>query len=183
MTDKQVQQNENINEKDESQTNLSIERSCLAKAGKYLTFSVGNEEYGFEILKVMEIIGIMDITAIPHVPQYVKGVINLRGKVIPVLSLRKKFNMPEIEYDSETCIINVNVNNLLIGIVIDRVLEVLDIEEENIEPPPSSDIAGNTDFILGMGKVGDKVKILLNIDKILTDDLKVIGGIKKDVED
>jgi len=179
MTDKQVRQNENIKGKEEPQNSLTIDKSCLAEAGKYLTFSVGNEEYGFEILKVMEIIGIMDITAIPHVPEYVKGVINLRGKVIPVLSLRKKFNMSEIEYDAETCIINVNVNNLLIGIVIDRVLEVLDIDQENIEPPPNSDIAGNTDFILGMGKVGDKVKILLNIDKILTDDLKSIGSLNK----
>lgn len=149
----------------------------VAKSGKYLTFALGKEEYGLEILKVMEIIGIMEITAVPQVPEYVKGVINLRGKVIPVISLRRKFDMEEIEHTAETCIIVVNITDILIGIVIDKVQEVLDISQESIEPPPGNGITGKTDYILGIGKVGDKVKILLNIDKILLEDMDEIEKI------
>ncbi len=159
---------------------VSEEKANLkfAQEGKYLTFALGREEYGLEILKVMEIIGIMEITAVPQVPEYVKGVVNLRGKVIPVVSLRRKFVMEEIDYTDETCIIVVRLNEVLVGIVIDKVQEVLDIEQKNIEPPPSSGITGKTDYILGIGKVGDTVKILLNIDKILLDDEAILEGIE-----
>jgi purine-binding chemotaxis protein CheW len=158
----------------QSQIKAAVSGDALAQAGKYLTFALGREEYGLEILKVMEIIGIMDITAVPQVPEYVKGVINLRGKVIPVISLRRKFGMQEIEYTAETCIIVVNLGEILVGIVIDKVQEVLDIPKDNIEDPPSSGVTGKTDYILGIGKVGDAVKILLNIDKILLDDMSAI---------
>ncbi len=151
----------------------------VAQEGKYLTFALGKEDYGIEILKVMEIIGIMEITAVPQVPEYVKGVINLRGKVIPVISLRRKFEMGEIDYTPETCIIVVNLDSVLIGIVIDKVQEVLDIAKDNIEPPPSSGVAGKTDYILGIGKVGEEIKILLNIDKILLDDMSVLETIEE----
>ena len=164
---------------DKRYANASSGGQTRAQAGKYLTFALGREEYGLEILKVMEIIGIMEITAVPQVPEYVKGVINLRGKVIPVISLRRKFGMEEIENTSETCIIVINLEDILVGIVIDKVEEVLDIGDEDIEPPPSSGVTGTTDYILGMGKVGDSVKILLNIDKILIDDLKTIQNIEK----
>ncbi|MCD6459795.1 purine-binding chemotaxis protein CheW [bacterium] len=179
MNDNKENQAEVFDQRKITEKLNKVDSQKLAKPGKYLTFSIGNEEYGVEILKVMEIIGIMDITAIPHVPKYVKGVINLRGKVIPVISLRLKFGMKEIPFDSETCIINVNLNNILIGILIDRVLEVLDITKEDIEPSPCSEVVGKTDFILGMGKVGDKVKILLNIDNILTDDLSSLERVCK----
>jgi len=151
----------------------------VAQEGKYLTFALGKEDYGIEILKVMEIIGIMEITAVPQVPNYVKGVINLRGKVIPVISLRIKFDMGEIDYTPETCIIVVNLDDVLIGIVIDKVQEVLDIGKESISPPPSSGVAGKTDYILGIGKVVDGIKILLNIDKILLDDMSELENVDK----
>lgn len=147
----------------------------LAQEGKYLTFALGKEDYGIEILKVREIIGMINITSIPHMPNYVKGVINLRGKVIPVINLRLKFGMPEIEAMAETCIIVITINDLLIGLIIDRVREVLDIKQNNIEPPPNFNNTHQTDFILGMGKVGDKVKILLNIEKILGDDMAIVA--------
>jgi purine-binding chemotaxis protein CheW len=144
---------------------------AIAKEGKYLTFALGHEEYGLEILGVREIIGLMDITAVPQVPGYVKGVINLRGKVIPVIDLRLKFCMEKIDYTNETCIIVLNVNNTLMGIIVDRVCEVLDIAKDNIEPAPSFGTKVHTDFITGMGKVGEKVKILLAIERVLTEDI------------
>ncbi len=134
---------------------------------KYLTFKLADEEYGVEILKVREINGVMDITAVPRMPIYMKGVINLRGKVIPVVDLRLKFGLDEIEHTEQTCIIVVDVGNE-IGIIVDTVCEVLDIKGDNVEPPPSMGGSVDTSFILGMGKVGDTVKILLDIDKVLT---------------
>ncbi len=145
-----------------------------AKEGKYLTFVLGHEEYGLEILQVREIIGLMDITAVPKVPEYVKGVINLRGKIIPVIDLRLKFGMEKINYTNETCIIVLNVADMLMGIVVDRVSEVLDISQDRIEPTPKFGTSVHTDFITGIGKVGDKVKILLNIERVLTEDAGLI---------
>lgn len=148
--------------------------TTMAKEGKYLTFVLGREEYGLEILQVREIIGLMEITAVPQVPEYIKGVINLRGKVIPVVDLRLKFNMPKVDYTNETCIIVLNVSDMAMSILVDRVSEVLDILQQDIEPPPSFGTKLKTDFITGMGKVGGKVKILLDIAKILTEDLAII---------
>jgi purine-binding chemotaxis protein CheW len=151
-----------------------IEQSNKAlqdKEGKYLTFALGSEEYGLEILKVREIIGYMAITAVPQTPSYVKGVINLRGQVIPVIDLRAKFGMETAKVTEETCIIVVEINQssrkFSTGIVVDHVQEVLDIDGESIESAPQFDSTVNTDFILGMGKVGETVKILLDIDKVL----------------
>lgn len=136
--------------------------------GKYLTFILCNEEYGLEILKVREIISMINVTMVPQTPDFIKGVINLRGKVIPVIDLRLKFGMPETDYTKETCNIVVDVHGLLMGIVVDTVSEVLDIAEADIEPPPSFGSKIATDFILGMGKVKGKIKILLDIGKILS---------------
>lgn len=136
--------------------------------GKYLTFVLGGEEYGLEILKVREIIGVMDITSVPQTPVFVKGVINLRGKVIPVIDLRLKFGMEEAQPTDETCIIVVDIGGSLIGIFVDTVSEVLDVTADQIEPPPSFGSAIDTAFILGMGKIKGKVKILLDIDKVLS---------------
>ncbi len=134
--------------------------------GKYLTFCLAGEEYGVEILKVRESIGIMDITAIPQVPSEVKGVINLRGKVIPVIDLRLKFGLDPAEYTEQTCIVVVDVGSL-VGVIVDTVQEVLDIPSAQIDPPPPLGAAVDTSFVLGMGKVKDDVKILLDIDKVL----------------
>ncbi|HQL53921.1 MAG TPA: chemotaxis protein CheW, partial [Phycisphaerae bacterium] len=130
---------------------------------KYLTFSLAAEEYGLEILKVREIIGIMDITAMPQMPPYVKGVINLRGKVIPVIDLRTKFGLESAEYTEQTCIVVVDVGSL-VGVIVDTVQEVLDIDGTQIDPPPPLGASVDTTFIMGMGKVKDDVKILLDID-------------------
>jgi len=139
------------------------------RGGKYLTFKLADEEYGVEILKVREINGVMDITAVPQMPSFMKGVINLRGKVIPVIDLRRRFGIEEIEHTEQTCIIVVDVGKE-IGIITDTVSEVLDIPGANIEPPPSMGGSVDTSFILGMGKVGEAVKILLDIDKVLTNE-------------
>ncbi len=141
------------------------------KGGKYLTFALGREEYGLEILKVREIIGYMDITAVPRTPSYVKGVINLRGQVIAVIDLRSKFGMETAERTEQTCVIVVEIRQggrkLSTGIIVDHVSEVLDIAGEKIEEPPTFGASVDTDFILGMGKIGDSVKILLDIDRVL----------------
>jgi len=149
---------------------VAIEEAVPAaseESGKFLTFQLKNEEYGLEILKVREIIGVMDITTVPRTPDFVKGVLNLRGKVIPVIDLRLKFGLDAADYGRRTCIIVVNVNSLEMGIVVDTVSEVMDIGSENIEETPSFGATLNTDYILGMGKVAGKVKILLDIDKVL----------------
>ncbi len=142
------------------------------KTGKYLTFSLAKESYGIGILKVKEIIGMMPITAVPRTPDFVKGVINLRGKVIPIIDLRLKFSMDSIEYSERTCIIVVEIDSesgtVLIGIVVDAVSEVMNIGEEDIEPPPAFGTHLDTDYITGMAKTEDDVKILLNIDKVLS---------------
>ncbi|MBN1806859.1 MAG: purine-binding chemotaxis protein CheW [Sedimentisphaerales bacterium] len=157
------------------------QRANLEKEGKYLTFALANEEYGLEILKVREIIGYMDITAVPQTPAYVKGVINLRGQVIPVIDLRAKFGMETTDITEETCIIVVETGqdgrSFSTGIVVDHVEEVLDIAGENIEDAPQFGSSVNTDFILGMGKIGESVKILLDIDRVLVgDDFSNLGG-------
>lgn len=148
----------------------TVERTRAA-AGKYLTFALGHEEFGLEILKVREIIGYMPITAIPQTPSYVKGVINLRGQVIPVVDLRAKFAMDTAVTTSETCIIVVETTQgagkCNTGIVVDRVRDVLDVLDENIEDSPNFGAGVDTDCILGMGKIGDSVKILLDIDRVL----------------
>jgi purine-binding chemotaxis protein CheW len=137
------------------------------RAGKYLTFVLASEDYGVEILKVREIIGLMETTAVPGMPPYVNGVINLRGKVIPVIDMRTKFGMDSAEHTSETCIIVVDVRGSLIGVVVDKVSEVLDILTEEIEDSPNVGVAVENDFILGMAKSKGRVKILLDIDRVL----------------
>jgi len=151
-----------------------LSQSVVDKEGKYLTFALAQEEYGLEILKVREIIGYMDITAVPQTPHHVKGVINLRGQVIPVVDLRAKFGMDTTDVTEETCIIVVEIiqgnRNFQTGIVVDHVQEVLDIAGADIEEAPQFGTSVDTDFILGMGKIGDSVKILLDIDKVLAGD-------------
>ena len=144
------------------------------REGKYLSFFLDREEYGIGILKVKEIIGMMPITPIPQTPEYVKGVINLRGKVIPVIDLRLRFGMAEIAYTDRTCIIVVEFSSasgrLHTGIVVDAVSEVLNIKGSDIEDTPTFGTKLSTDFVLGMAKIGSGVKILLDIDRVLAKD-------------
>ncbi|HNU31868.1 MAG TPA: chemotaxis protein CheW [Sedimentisphaerales bacterium] len=150
---------------------MNQNKSALDRDGKYLTFALAQEQYGLEILKVREIIGYMDVTAVPQTPHYVKGVINLRGQVIPVVDLRAKFGMEAVDVTDQTCIIVVEINQgqrkSNTGIIVDRVQEVLDIDCKDIEEAPQFGVSVSTDFILGMAKVGESVKILLDIDKVL----------------
>ena len=145
-----------------------------ALAGKYLTFALGDEEYGVQVLKVREIIKMMDITSVPQVPRYVKGLINLRGKVIPVVDLRLKFSFPEHGYTERTCIIVVEValaaSNVMMGIIVDAVSEVLTIATDEIEHTPEFGERVTTDYMKGVAKVKGRVKILLDLDRVLGTD-------------
>ena len=151
------------------------------KEGKYLTFTLANEEYGISILKIREIIGMMPITSVPRTPEFVKGVINLRGKVIPVMDLRLKFCMDAIDYTDRTCIIVVEIESqagtVQIGTVVDSVSEVLNVGGNDIEETPSFGTKLDTEYILGMAKMEGGVKILLDIDKVLNDE--EIAALKK----
>jgi purine-binding chemotaxis protein CheW len=144
----------------------------MENEGKYLTFQLAKEGYGIGILKVREIIGMLPVTPVPQTPLFLKGVINLRGQVIPVVDLRLKFGLMEEEYTERTSIIVVEVkglaNNIPIGIVVDTVSEVINIQAHEIEPAPSFGASINTNFILGMAKTEGGVKILLNIDQVLS---------------
>ena len=142
--------------------------------GKFLTFILGDEIYGIEILKAREIIGLMEITTVPQTPDYMKGVINLRGKVIPVIDLRMKFAMQEEEHTQETCVIVVEVNGTSIGLIVDSVSEVSDINGADIEDSPSFGQGIDTSFIMGLGKVKEEIIVLLDIETVLsTEELKM----------
>lgn len=158
-------------------------KAAADKESKYLTFALDNEEYGIGILKVKEIIGMMSITSVPQTPGFVKGVINLRGKVIPVVDLRLKFGMQELGYTERTCIIVVEIagdgGETQIGIVVDAVSEVLNIKGDDVEETPAFGAALKTDFILGMAKIEGGVKILLDIDKVLSrEEFEVMSDVK-----
>ncbi len=157
---------------DETKTMDQAVRAMGEREGKYLTFSLAEEEYGIGILKIKEIIGMMPVTSVPQTPEFVKGVINLRGKVIPVMDLRLRFGMESIDYTDRTCIIVVEIETeggtVLIGIVVDSVSEVLNIKSEDTEDAPAFGAKLNTDYILGMAKTEGGVKILLDIDKVLS---------------
>ena len=145
-----------------------------AMEGKYLTFTLEKEEFGIGILTVKEIIGMMAITPIPRTPDWVLGVINLRGKVIPVVDLRLKFSMQSRPFDERTCIVVVEMGSgksmLSIGLVVDAVNEVVNIKQDDVEQPPRFGTDTDTQYILGMAKSGDRVKILLDINMVLSGD-------------
>jgi purine-binding chemotaxis protein CheW len=160
----------NLREKlDEDLLEENYEEEEDTQEDKYLTFVISKEEYGIEIRYVTEIIGIQNITEVPNMPLYVKGVINLRGKVIPVIDVRLRFGVVERAYDDRTCIIVINIDDQSVGLIVDRVSEVLDIPKSEVEPPPKVRKGESSRFIQGMGKVGDKVKIILNAYQLLFD--------------
>lgn len=134
---------------------------------RYLTFRISDEDYGIEIKYVTEIIGIQKITEVPDMPDFVKGVINLRGQVIPVMDVRTRFNIKPREYDDRTCVIVISIKENTIGLVVDTVNEVRDIPEENVSPPPKIAKGSSSRYIQGMGRVGEEVKILLNVEQLL----------------
>jgi len=142
------------------------------RAGKYLTFQLGHEEFAIPVLCVREIMGVQEITAVPQTPGYVKGVINLRGKVIPVVDLRLKFALPEVDYTQRTCIVVVQIqgeaDQLMIGVIVDAVSEVLSLQAGEIEDTPDFGNGVATPYLLGLAKIKGKVKILLDIDQVLS---------------
>lgn len=154
------------------------------QTNKFLTFMLDDEYYGIPILKVKEIIGMMTITQVPRMPEFMKGVINLRGKIIPVMDLRIKFGMDKMSYHDRTCIIVVEMetgtDRKLTGVVVDSVSEVMDISPENIEPPPAYNGASvDQEFLTGLGKVKERVVMLLDTDKILTaTEIKALVGVE-----
>ena len=145
--------------------------------GKYMTFKSGNEYFGLEIQYVNTIIQLQPITAIPETEDYIKGLLNLRGKVIPVIDVRLRFKQPPLDYNDRTCIIVINVKSMMVGLIVEQIAEVVEISESNILPPPSIGRIdkGHNKYVYGIGKVGDTVKLLLDPDKLLNDeDLSVV---------
>lgn len=154
--------------KETVQSKLAELASAGNRAGKFLTFYLADEEYGLEILKVREIIGMLPITRVPRTPHFLLGVINLRGKVIPVVDLRLKFGLAKAQHTEETCTIVVQAHGMDMGIAVDKVSEVLDITAGDIEDTPSFGTEVHTEYIMGIGKTQGRVRILLDIDKILS---------------
>jgi purine-binding chemotaxis protein CheW len=167
-----------------AEANERVPAAQDARPGKYLVFELNGEECCIQVLKVREIMGLQDITAVPQTPAYVRGVINLRGKVIPVVDLRLKFGLPETEYTQRTCIIVVQVEKdgrkMLMGIVVDSVAEVLNLVASDIEDTPNFGQGVSTPYLLGIAKVKGRVKLLLHIDEVMTSqELHGLDGLKK----
>ena len=140
--------------------------------GKYMTFKSGEEYYGLKIQYVNEIIGFQEITPVPETEDYIMGLINLRGKIIPVIDVHRRFNQEPFEYDDRTCIIVVDVKSTVVGLIVEKIAEVVEIQEENILPPPSISRVdrGQNKYLYGIGKVGDTVKLLLDPERLLNDE-------------
>ncbi len=147
--------------------------------GKFLTFSLGSEYYGIDIMYVTEIVGIQPITVVPELPEFIKGIINLRGKIIPVMDARLKFKKEPKEYNDRTCIIVIDVLELSIGIIVDAVSEVLNISDDNIVPPPNINSTGRK-YIKSVGKSNDQVTLILDCEKLLNEnEIDEIKGAKE----
>ena len=146
-----------------------LEQQEDTQKGRFLTFPLGEESYGIEIKYVTEIIGIQPITEVPELPEYIRGIINLRGKIIPVMDARLRFKKPFMEYNDRTCVIVIDVGDISIGLIVDSVSEVISITDENIVPTPSIQKINNR-YIKGIGKTGNEVKLLLDCDKLLNED-------------
>jgi purine-binding chemotaxis protein CheW len=164
----------------ESKMSDTNKQTIRVAKNKFLTFFLGDEEYGVDISKVREIIAMMKITAVPKTPDYVVGVINLRGSIIPVIDTRARFDMPKIEYDEQTAIIIIEINKLSIGFVVDKVEEVLSVDAENISEPPKFGSNINTDFIKNIARVGDAVVMVLDLELIFeAEELSALDSISK----
>nr|WP_320116097.1 chemotaxis protein CheW [uncultured Desulfuromonas sp.] len=148
--------------------NHMVETVDVSHKDLYLTFQIGSEDFGIDIAHVIEIIGIQRITVVPDMPHYIKGVINLRGKVISVMDVRLRFGMEQREYDERTCVVVVNVGEDTVGLIVDRVNEVVEIGRKQIQPVPH--LQKNEDYIMGLGKLGDDVKILIDVDRLVRED-------------
>lgn len=139
----------------------------VVEGGKFLTFFLGKEEYAIEILKVQEIIGLMSITPVPRMPDYIRGVLNLRGKIVPVMNLRTRFGLELIEDTNETCIIVIQQNKYLMGLLVDKVSDVVNIKTEEIEEVPSVGVADQSEYLAGLGKARGSVKMIVDVQKVV----------------
>ncbi len=154
-----------------------LEQEEDTQKGKYLIFTIGAEEYGMEIRYITEIIGIQPITEVPETQAYIRGITNLRGKIIPVIDARLRFRMPVREYDKKTCIIVIDINDLSIGLIVDSVSEVLELRDEDIVPPPDIN-KGVRRYVKGIGKATSGVKLLLDCERLLSDEeMETLGSI------
>ena len=158
----------NLNEMIDSE--MEIEEDT--QKDKYLVFTIDKEKYGIEIKYVIEIIGIQTITKVPELDDYIKGIINLRGKIIPVMDVRVRFKKPVMEYDDRTCIVVVDVGELTVGLIVDRVSEVVNISEDQVVLPPVTSKKAKNKYINGIGKIGEEVRLLIDCNKLLNDDDK-----------
>lgn len=164
----------------ESEVTLQDSIKTENHENKYLSFKLGKEEYGINIKYITEIIGLQNITHLPELPVYVKGVINLRGKVIPVIDVRLRFGKEERAYDERTCMIVTHINEMSVGLIVDMVSEVLDIASKQIDPPPKMSKSAESRFIQGLGKVEEEVKIILDINNLLyEDDMELIANVNQ----
>jgi purine-binding chemotaxis protein CheW len=159
---------------DEDEDDLELEED--SQKDKFLTFRIGEEGYGMDIRHITEIIGIQKITPVPDMPDYVVGVINLRGTVIPIMNVRRRFGLPIKEYDPRTCIIVINLDEASLGLIVDEVSEVITITEDCLEPPPRVSRGPNSRFIQSLGRVGDEARMILDTRKILYDDEPARAG-------
>jgi purine-binding chemotaxis protein CheW len=166
----------------ESQTGILAEGADDTLENRYLTFNLEHEEYGVEIRYVTEIVGIQPITELPDTPHYLRGVINLRGKVIPVIEVRARFGLEAREYDDRTCIIVVNIRSTSVGLIVDRVAEVTEIPEDLVEEPPNVEMGVASQYISGLGRGENSVKILLDLDVLLFHDQTMAGAIESATE-
>lgn len=153
-----------------AQTEMSIFEEEDTQKDKYLTFSIGKEDYGIAIEHVTEIVGIQAITEVPELPPYIRGIINLRGKIIPVMDVRLRFGKEFKEYNDRTCTIVIEVGDVSIGLIVDTVAEVLTIPERDVVPPPQVGKGCEQRYINGIGKIGNSVKLLLDCEKLLHDE-------------
>lgn len=153
----------------ENKEAVADEQDQPVEGGKFLSFFLGEEEYAIKILKVQEIIGLMPITPVPRMPEYVKGVLNLRGKIVPVMNLRTRFGLQEVEYTEETCVIVVQENEYLMGVIVDKVSEVANIEGNQIEEVPSMGAGEQSEYLSGIGKVKEQVKMIVDVKRVLFD--------------
>lgn len=154
--------NQKLQEYDESEEDTQKD--------KYLTFTLGNDFFGIDILYVTEIIGLQQITPVPDLPEHIKGIINLRGKIIPVMDIRLRFKKEFREYDERTCIIVVDIGDISIGLIVDRVSEVIDIPESNISLPPKLAKSSTNGYVKAIGKIEEEVKLILDCEKLLSED-------------
>lgn len=161
-----------------------MEDEKVVKSNKYLTFSVDKEVFGLDIRHVDDIIGIQDITLVPEQPEYIKGVINLRGKIIPTMDVRARFKKEAREYDDRTCIVVLNMHNTSVGVIVDRVVEVIDIDEEQIAEPPRFSDDYQSHYISGIGKIDSEIAMLLDCNKLLNyDQIEALNHLSEESEE